>query len=113
VGVYDAFQFGACAVDRAVNHITRLVDAVVGVRFPQNVALKVDLDQIRRRDFLVEQAVEIDQQMLVITGDPCGDVVVDQVGHAEAVGQAITGREVDPGFPLFGADFIFDAAELG
>jgi DNA ligase (NAD+) len=55
-----------------VDHVARLVDAVVGVGFPQDVALEVDLDQAGSGDFLVEQAVEVDQQVIVVAGDAPG-----------------------------------------
>ena len=99
-------------VDGAVDHVARLVDAVIGIGFPQDVTFKIDLDQARSGDFLVEQAIQVDQQVFVIAGDTRGDVVVNQVGHAVDVGQPVTGCEVEPCFPFFGADFVFDAAEL-
>ena len=103
VGVQDALDLGAGLVDRAVDHVAGCVDPVIGVRLPDDVAFEVDLDEARRRDLLVEKAVEIDQQMVVAAGDARGDVVVDQIGHPVGVDQAVAGREIETGLPLLAA----------
>src|SRR5213075_908603 len=52
-------------VDRAVDHVARLVDAVVQfaeVGLQQDVAVDVDLDQRRGRDLLVHHPVRVDEE---------------------------------------------------
>ena len=99
VGVQHAGNVRPRLVDRAVDHIAGVVDAVVGVGLADDVAVDIDLDQARRGDLLVEQPVEIDQQVLG-AGNARRDVVVDQVGHAVGIDQPVAGREIDPGLPL-------------
>jgi hypothetical protein len=96
-----------------MDHVTGFVDAVVGIRLPNNRALDVDLDQARGGDLFVEHAVEIDQQMVFAARDTRGDVVVDEVGHAVLVDQAIAGGEIDARLPLLGRDLRADRLEVG
>ncbi len=95
VGVQHACDLRPRLVDRAVDHVAGLVDAVVGVGLPDDLALDVDLHQARGGDLLVEQAVEIDQQVILGAGNARGDVVVDQVGHPVRVDQPVAGGEID------------------
>ncbi|MNC96147.1 hypothetical protein D3C83_134380 [compost metagenome] len=46
-------------------------------------------------------------------GHARGDVVVDEIGHAVAIGQAVARREVDARLPFLGADLIADRTEAG
>ena len=62
VRVHDAGDFLARAMDAAMDHVARLVDVVVGVGLPHDVAVEVDLHQARGGDLLVRQPVEVDQQ---------------------------------------------------
>jgi hypothetical protein len=41
------------------------------------------------------------------------DVVVNHIGHAVLIHQAITGRQIDTGFPFFGADFALEVFKIG
>ena len=41
------------------------------------------------------------------------DVVVDQVGHAELVHQAVARRQLDTGLPLFGRDAVLKTRKVG
>jgi hypothetical protein len=100
-------------VDRAVDHVTRFVDAVVGVGLPDDLALDVDLHQARRRDLLVEHAVEVDEQVILAAGDARRDVVVDEVGHPVFVHEAIAGGEVDARLPFLGRNLAADRLEVG
>ena len=102
VGVQHAGDIRPRLVDRAVDHVARLVDAVVGVGLPDDLALDVDLHQARGGDLLVEQAVEVDQQVVLGARDARGDVVVDEVGHPVRVDQPVAGGEIDPRLPLLG-----------
>jgi hypothetical protein len=100
-------------MDRAMDHVAGCVDPVIGVRLPDDVAFEVDLDEARRRDLLVEQPVEIDQQMIVAAGNARGDVVVDEVGHPIGIDQAVARREIEPGLPFVGRYLVADALEVG
>ena len=64
-------------MDGAVDHITGNIDAVIGIGLADDVALDVDLHQARRGDFLIEKAVQVDQEVFG-AGNPRGDVVVEQ-----------------------------------
>src|SRR5262249_36171569 len=88
-----AGNIGAGPMDRAVNHISGFVDVVVGLRFPENLAVDMDFDQARGGDLLVEKAVKIEQHGVVFAGNTGGDVVIDEVGHAVDIDQAIAGGE--------------------
>jgi hypothetical protein len=47
VAVNDRIDVRPRFVNRTVDHVARLVDAVVGRRFPDDLAFDVDLDQAR------------------------------------------------------------------
>ncbi len=111
MGVQHASDVLPRLVDRAVNHIARDIDAVIGVGLGNDVALDIDLDQARCRDLLVKQPVEIDQQM-VGAGNARGDVVIDQVGHGIGVDQAIAGGEIEPGLPFLLRYVVADRLEI-
>ena len=113
VGVQHALHFGPRLVDRAVDHVAGFVDAVVGVGLPDDVALYVDLDQARGGDLLVDHAVEVDEEMILRARDARRDVIVDQVGHAVLVDQAIAGGEIDACLPFFRRDLCADRLEVG
>jgi hypothetical protein len=55
------------------------------------ISLDMDLHEAGS-DFLVEQAIEIDRQHVLLTGNARRDVVVDGVGHSIDVDQAAAGR---------------------
>src|SRR5262252_8766687 len=55
---------------------------------------RVDLDQARGRDLLVEQAAEVDQDMVIRSRYTRGDMVIDEVGHGIGVdGPILEDRE--------------------
>ena len=54
----------------------------------------------------------VDQQM-VRARNARRDVVVDQVGHAELIHQAVTGGQLDTGLPFFGRDAVLKARKVG
>ena len=64
-------------VDGAVNHITGDIDAIIGVRLDDDIAFDIDLHQARRRDFLVQKPVKVDQEMFG-AGDPRSNMIVEQ-----------------------------------
>src|SRR5215468_3078801 len=113
MSVQHTLHLGPCLVDRAMDHIARYVDAVVGVGLPDDIAFNVDLDQARGRNLPVKEAVEIDQQMVGRARNARGDMIVDQIGHAVAVDQAIAGGEIEPRPPFLRRDLIADRLEIG
>ena len=78
-------------VDRAVNGETGGIDRVRR-RF-HRAALKVDLDQIGRGDFVEHQAIRVDQEVMLRPRQAHRDVGEDQVGHAKVRDQAIAGGQ--------------------
>jgi hypothetical protein len=103
----DAVDVMARHVDGAMNDKARDIDVVVaGVE--QGVAIDVDLDQARRVHLLIEHAVGIDQELIVMPRHAAGNVVRDPLGVAVHRGQAITGGEIDARFPFLGADLLAD-----
>jgi hypothetical protein len=96
-----------------MDHVARLVDAVVGVGLADDLALDVDLHQARGRDLLVKEAVEVDEQMVRAAGNARGDVVIDEIGHAVFVDQTIAGGEIDARLPFLGRDLAADRLEVG
>src|SRR4051812_25483513 len=112
VGVQHAFDLRPRLVDRAVDHVAGLVDAVVGVGLGDDLALDVDLDQARRGDLLIKETIEIDQQVFG-AGNARRDVVVDQVGHLVLIDQPVAGGELDPSLPFLRRNLVFDRLEVG
>jgi hypothetical protein len=106
--VDDTLNVRPRLVDRAVNDIAGFVDAVVGVGRCQNLAFDRHLHQVGGGDFLVQQPVEIDQQMILGAGNARGDVVVDQVGHAELVDQPVTGGKIDARLPFLRRNLVLE-----
>jgi len=113
MGVQHAGNVGTRLVDRAVDHVARLVDVVIGIGLPEDIALDAYLHQARRGDFLVEQTVEIDQQMVGGAGNARGNVVVDEIGHVIFVDQPVAGREREPRLPFLRRDLVLDRFEIG
>ena len=104
---------GPRAMDRAVDHVAGLVDVIVGVRLPDDVAVEVDLGEAGSGDFLVEQAVQIDQDVVIGPGNARRDVVVREIRHPVAVDQAVAGGQLHARSPLIRRDFVPDAAKVG
>src|SRR6187397_1688430 len=100
------------ALNGAVDHIAGFVDVVVGVRLPDDLAVDVDLHEAGGGDFLIEQAIEIDQLRVLLTGNARRDVVVDKVGHSIDVDEAVAGREIEPRLPFLRGDLVFDRREV-
>ena len=74
---------------------TRRVDGVG--RAIQHTPLHVDLDQIAGRDLAVMQAKGVEQKVTRLTRDSQRDVVVDQLGPAQVVKDAVGRRQLHPG----------------
>ena len=76
--VDDAERVRHGGVDRAVDHEAGRIDRVVGV--PDDLAVEVDLHQIRGGDFAVVQAERVDQEVMLRTRHAHRDVVEDHLG---------------------------------
>ena len=100
VRVHNAIHVVAGGVDGRVDDVAREVDA--GFAGVDHLAAKVDLHEIGGRNLIVTEAELVDEELIVRSGDARGDVVVDERRHAEVVGQAVGGGQVDarPPFSL-------------
>ena len=76
----------------------RRVDDVVGVL--DDVALEVDLDQVRRRHLAEMDPVGIDQEVFLAPGHPRRDMGREQVVHVEMGDEPVTGGEIDADVPF-------------
>ncbi len=74
------------------------VDEVI--RFLKNIPFEVYFHQARRRDFLEQQAVGIDEEMFLRPRHPGGDVRVDQIVPAVKRHQPVEGGEVHADRPF-------------
>ena len=85
-------------VDRRMDGEAGRVDAVIALG--ELVAVEVDLDQAGRRDLVEHQSVGVDQEVMVRSRHPRGDVGVDQIVPAIQRDEAIAGGEIDALAPL-------------
>jgi hypothetical protein len=92
-------------VDGAVNHVAGVVDTQA-LRVVYQFTVDIDLDQVRRGDFIEQQAEGVDQEMLLIARHSGRKVGVDVIGPAQLRGQAIGSRELDAHFPFLGRDTL-------
>src|SRR3974390_3179749 len=99
--------------DSGVDYVTGLVDVVVGISLPDDVAVDVDLHQARGCDLLIEQAIEIDQEVVLGAGNARRDVVIDKVGHPVFVYQAVAGSEFEPRLPFFVGYLALERGKVG
>jgi hypothetical protein len=76
------------------------------------VAVDVDLHQRRGGDLLEQQAVRVDQKMMLRPRHAGGDVGEDHVVPAMHRDQAIGGGEVFAHRPFLGADLVFHGTEV-
>ena len=91
-------------MNTTMDDVAAFVDSVICIGFTHNFTFDGDAHQARRSDFLVEQPVEIDQQVLGArnTGR---DVVVNHVSHAVLVHQAIACGQGYTRLPFLRTDF--------
>src|SRR6188472_566292 len=104
MGMRNAGHIGSRPMNGAVDHITRLVDSVLGFRLPQDLAFDIDLDETGGGYLLVEKPVKIDEQMMVISRNARGYVIVDEVGHAVLVDEPVACRQINARKPFFRRD---------
>ena len=64
------------------------------------IAVEVDLDQVRCGDLAVPEAEGIDEEVPPRAGHAQRDVVEDHLGPAEHVENTIARRQLDAGIPL-------------
>src|SRR2546425_13350661 len=107
MGMDDAVHFVPRAVDGAVDDEPGLVDVVLG-RVEQDLAVEVELDEARGVHLIVEQAVGIDEEGVVIARDAGRDVVGDHLVHAVEMDEAVRRGEVDALRPFLRADLLAD-----
>ena len=89
---------------RLVDHVLRRADIV---------ALDIDLDQVRRGNFVIEQAEGVDEEDVFLTRDGNRDMVVDALAPAEVIEDAVTGCQVLPRLPFGIAAFEIAGFHLG
>ena len=89
-------------VDRRMDGEAGRVDAVFALA--ELVAVKIDLHQARRRDFLEHQPVRVDQEVMVGARQACRDMREDEIVPVEHRHQPIAGGEVDAELPFRVAD---------
>ena len=85
-------------MDRRMDGEARRVDAVFALA--ELVAVKIDLHEARRGDFLEHQPVRVDQEVMVRPRHARRDVGVDQVVPAVQRDETIAGGEIDALVPL-------------
>src|SRR5262249_14717071 len=83
------------------------------VRFPDDVTVNMDLHEAGSGDFLVEQAIKIDQQHIFLAGNTRRDVVVDEVRHSVDVDKTVASRKIKPRLPFRRGHLILDRREIG
>ena len=88
----------AGAVDGRVDGETGRIDLVRAI--VELVAFGIDLDQRRRGDLFPAPAIGVDQKGIILVGDPCRDVGIDQVSHAVQRGKAVASRQILTRLPL-------------
>ena len=100
MGVHDAVGVFAVFVDGAVDDEAGRVEGVVAGL--DEVAVKVDFDQAGGGHFVVAEAVGVDQEVVVGSGDAQRDVAVDEFAPAEGVEDSVGGGELLAQFPFVG-----------
>ena len=101
-------RIGARGVNRAVDHVAGVVHGIVVIGLQHDFALEIDLHEARGVDLVEEEAVGIDEEMLLRPRHPRGDVGVDHVGHAVMRDEPVAGGEIDPRLPFLGAHALAD-----
>src|SRR5262245_3431183 len=98
MGMDDAIDILAPAVDGAVDDEARLMHG--RVRVLDEIAVEIDLDQVRRRHLVEQEPKTVEQEMPGLARHPRRDVGIDQVGPAEMLDQPVAGGEIDALLPL-------------
>ena len=104
VGVQHTGGISAGLVDAAVNGKASWINRKLG--FAQFVAMLVHRDQAGGRDFVKQQTVGIDQEMVVGSRQAGADMGKNQVAPAMVCSKAVAGREITAQLPFGGAYFV-------
>jgi hypothetical protein len=115
VDVDDARDIVTRLVDRAVDDVSGLVDAIIQsaeIGPGQDLSIEVHLDQAGGGDFLVQHAVGIDQERAGFSGHAGRDVIGDHVRHAIERDQPVAGGQVDARLPFFGWAGTFKRGDI-
>ena len=72
----------------------------LGVAGLDLVTLGIDFDQRRRSNLVEQEAIGVDQELIVLPRYTAGDASVYQVRPPEQVDEAIARSKVKPGLPL-------------
>src|SRR5215472_8445182 len=102
MGVDDAIDVAASAVDCAVNDEPGFVHG--SVRLLDEIAIEIDLDEVRGRHLLEQQPETVEQEMTGLARNARRNVGVDQIGPTEMLHQAVARGEIDALLPFGGID---------
>ena len=103
--------FAQLLVEVGVLGEARLVDHVL--RRSDIVALDVDLDEVRRGHFIVEQPEGVDEKDIFLPRNGNRNVIVDTLAPAEMIENAIAGCQVLSRLPFGVAAFEIAGLHLG
>ena len=104
VGVQHTGGISAGLVDTAVNGKASRINRKLG--FAQFVAMLVHRDQAGGRDFVKQQTVGIDQEMVVGSWQAGADMGKNQVAPAMGCSKAVAGCQVTAQLPFGRANFL-------
>ena len=93
MGVDDAVDIVAAAMDRAVNDESGPVHGGIGLI--DQVAVEIDLDEVGGGHLVEQQPEAVEQKVAGLVRDARRNVRIDQIGPAEMLDQTVTGRELD------------------
>jgi hypothetical protein len=110
VRVQHALRVVASLMDGAVDDEAGRVDRER--RILDLVAVEVDLHEARRGDLVEEDAVGIDEELILGAGHAQRDVREDEVFPAEHRAGAIRGCEVDARRPFFGRNLVLERRNI-
>src|SRR5262245_35275022 len=102
MSVDDAIDVAASAVDCAVNDEPGFVHG--SVRLLDEIAIEIDLDEVRGRHLLEQQPETVEQEMTGLARNARRNVGVDQIGPTEMLHQAVARGEIDALLPFGGID---------
>ena len=81
-------------------------------RLENDIALEVDLDQAAGGHLLEQEAIGVDQKVVVRPGHARGDVREDEIVPAVHCDQAIARSQVDAGLPFLRRNTLLDGLGL-
>jgi hypothetical protein len=99
MGMDDAADIGAHAVDGGVDDEAGGVDFLGGVA--EDSAVAINLDEVGSGDFIETVAIGVDEKVVTGRGEPDGGVGPDEFVPTEVVDEAVNGGELDAEFLFF------------